>query len=625
MNIFQITSVILLRASSMGISKQQIAELVRKGWLPVNGENALFINETLFRKGIISLLDPSNYEASKIEENGPSAVSKERSIIFLKDDTGSRKAKQFFNLPATTLSLRNTNRRDECYVPVIVANEQGKAAAGLYINPRKVGKDDLQIMSKPFTAFHTETCLLGSQLSCRTNKGSIRHFTKHNVEFFEGERIVAITSSPGDNSYEAMQFEELQLMAIVMATYSLKGSDKKPKAHVTHHLPWLDYILSGALLWYQGHMTYPALRTLCEMMISKKMEHEDKIGTIYRSLGLTIRFITPFDNLLNPEKGITAESILEQLGVEEIEGEAQQKEPDLELITKLCDILKSNSDYKQRFLGDTMFESNLLQQLSDDIQKGKVEKRKLREKAFIDKYIMLLTENTFNTEQKDWWEKIITTKKSSGKEIETLEDLLEMANALALAIAASHAPPDPDSSNACSFVSTQAKQIQVVYEKLFKIEEIKLPPVTCWTSLPLFLTNSESTLGATFYFEYLAHAATISRLIEHNILGGAIANMVAWANGQKGKSVKCYLDNHTNTTPFHLFFRPIAEEVVAEVVAMPGVKTFGQIPEMFFQINGLSEYVPEIDDEPIIIGDEKRQQEDFPLDILEFGRKWTTL
>ena len=285
-----------LRKSTMGVSKQQLIELAQKGWLPVNGEHALFINEILFRKGIISLLDPSHCDVSKFENDGPSAISKDRSVVFLRDDKSSRKAKQFFNLPDTTVSLRHTKRRDECYVPVIVVNEQRQVVAGRFIHPRKIGQSEEETAFKPFTAFHAETCLLGSQLSCRTNKGSERPFTKHKVELFDGECIVSITSSPGDNSYETMQFEEFQLMAIILASYSAKGTDGKPTAQVTHHLPWLDYILSGALLWFQGRMTYEALYSLCEIMILKKSEHEEKIGTIYHSLGLACRFMTPFDN-----------------------------------------------------------------------------------------------------------------------------------------------------------------------------------------------------------------------------------------------------------------------------------------------------------------------------------------
>lgn len=601
----------------MSATEKQVAELIRKGWLPVNGENALFIHGTLFKtKGIISLLDPTNCEVSKIEENGPSVISKERSVVFLPDDKSSRKAKQLFNLPDTTVSLRHTKRRDESYVPVIVTNEQGRVVAGRFIHPRKIGQDEAQAEFKPFTAFHAETCLLGSQLSCRTNKGSIRPFTKHKVEFFDGEYIVAITSSPGSNSYEKMQFEEFQLMAIILASYSAKGLDGKPIAHVTHHLPWLDYILSGVSLWHQGHMTYQALLSLCEIMILKKNEHEEKIGTIYRSLGLTCRFMTPFDNLLDPKKIITAESILEQLGIEK-EQEAQQKEPDLELLTKLSEMLKSNSEQTQAILSGNILESNLLKQLSDTLQRSKDEKRTSREKEFVNKYITLLIENTFDTEQKDWWEKIITIKNASEENVKTLEDLLDMANALALAIAVTYSPNAPEGANACSFVSTQCKQIQVVYEKLFKLDGIHLPPVTCWTSLPLFLTTSQTTIGATFYFDYLAHAITISRLIERNIVGGAIANMVAWVNGQEGKSVKSYLDTHTHTLPFHHFFRPISDEVVT----MPGVKKIGQVPSMFFQIQGLSEYNPELDDEPIIIGYDKTSGQELPEHIVEFG-KW---
>lgn len=571
----------------MRLDEKKIAELVRKGWLPVDGAKALFINDPLFKKGIISFLDPSNCQVSKIEDDGPFSVSKERSLVFSNDDKSSRKAKQFFNLPATTTCLRNPKKRDECYVPVIVADKQGKVVAGLYIHPRKVGTEDFREKNKPFTAFHTESCLLGAELSCSTATGSKRHFTKHDVKFYEGEQIVSITSSPGDNSYETMQLEELQLMAMFMASYSLKGDDGKPVAKVTHHLPWLDYILSGAVLWHQGHLSYQALHTLCEIMILKKTEHENKISTIYRSLDLAYQCITPFENLLNPTKSITAESILEQLGINEKESEEQDQDQDLYIMTKLQDILK---------------DKHLLQAFFEELQTKKNNKKSAREKAFVSQCITLLTENAFNTEQKDRWKSIIAAKKVLGESIETLENLLQTANALALVIAADKDSSEPEHSNACSLVSTQGKQIQVAYEKLFKLEELKLPPVTCCTSVPLFLTSSQTTQGATFYFEYLPHARSIRQLIDRNIVGGAVSNMVAWMSGQEGKSVKCYLDKHENISPTHMFFRPVAEEIIPEVSVMPGIKTLHYAPGMFFTINGLSEYNPEIDDDPIIIG-----------------------
>lgn len=537
----------------MAVTAKEVIELAQKGWLPVNEEKSLYINETLFRIGIISFLDPSNYQVSKTEEDGPFAVNPERQVILLKDDKSSKKAKQFFDLPTNTTSLRNTSRRDECYVPVMVANAHGKADAGLYIHPRKVGQEDSKTNQTLFTAFHAENCLLGSQLSCRTNKGSVRHSIKHHVEFYEGEYIVGITASPGDNSYETMQFEELRLMATIMAKYSVKDQDGKPTAIVTHHLPWLDYILSGVLLWSQGHMTYPALHAFCEMMISKKIEHEEKLGSIYHSHGLTSRFITPFDNLLDLGNEITADSILKQLGIDERE-EIREQEPNLAMVEGLWSILKSNPEKKALLNGDTS-ESHALKQLFDDLQRRKLEKRKSREQALINQCTHLLTKNSFDLEQKKWWEKIITTKHSSGKDIETLEELLENANALALAIAASH---DSEHSNTCSFVSTQGKQIQVVYEKLFKEMQLELPPVICWTSIPLFLTNSQSTVGATFYFEYLGHALTISQLIGRHIVEGAMANMMACMNGQEGKSVQFYLDPKIDTQPLHQFVRSIS-------------------------------------------------------------------
>ena len=310
-------------------------------------------------------------------------------------------------------------------------------------------------------------------------------------------------------------------------------------------------------------------------------------------------------NLLNPQKEITAASILEQLGIDQRK-EAPQQEPNIELIKELCDILKSSSQNMQTVLSDTMLESHLVQQLADDLHKKRTTKKKLQENEFVHKYIMSLIENTFNMEQKDCWERIVAAKHASGDKVGTLEELLDMANALALAIAASHPANFLEYSNTCSFVSTQCKQIQLVYEKLFKLEGINLPPVTCWTSLPLFLTTSQTTLGATFYFDYLAHAITISRLIERNIVSGAVSNMVAWMNGQEGKSVKCYLDSHTLTPPYHIFFRPVSD-ASAEVVVLPEAKTLKQTPYMFFNINGCSEYNPEQDDEPIIIGYERGQ------------------
>ena len=574
----------------MSASEKQVAKLIRKGWVPVDGDNALLINARLFKIGFISLLSPDQCTAPLVEENKPFAISEKRSVVAAYNDKDSRKAKQYFNLPHDTVSLINDKRRGECYVPVMVANEQGKAAAALYIHPRKLGPENTQAGLAPFTAFHAETCLLGAQLNCRSN-GIIRHFTKHHVTFLEGEYIDAITSTPGENSYEMMQLKELEIMAMLMASHSLKGPDGKPQAQVTHHLPWLDYILSSVLLWRQGYMSYHALFTLCEIMISKKIEHEHKIAHIYGSLGLAFRFITPFDNLLNPTKPITAESVLEQLGIDE--RESPSINPQLDTITGLLELLKSESG--PFVLSATALDSSILQKLADDVKTKKQEKLKAREGEFVNQYLSLLTANTFDLEQKNWWEKAI----ASGKQIETIDELLEVANVLALAIAANPASGDTERVNACSFVSTQARQIQVVYERLYKLGAMSLPPVTCWTSLPLFLTHSQSTCGATFYFEYAPHAAAISRLIERNIVGGAISNMVAYAQGQKGTSVKGYLETH-QYVPCYSFFRPISGPEAPEIT-MPGVKTLPS-PISGFIINGLGTYDHGRADEIITFG-----------------------
>lgn len=481
-------------------TEQQSTDLTQNGWVPVNEDKKLFISELLFQRGIISLFDPSHGQAPRIEANGAFAISKERSVFFSADKS-LRRANQFFRLP-DTVGLRHTNRRDECFVPVIVRDEQEKISAGLYIYPRRVEQGGLQTKSKPFTRFYVETCLYGFQLRFETNLG-VRPLPKYSIEFMEGECVKAVSLYPGDNSYETMQLQELQLMATIMANYSLKGVGKELQAQVAHHLPWLDYIVSSALLWYQGHMTYQALLSLCEMMILKKIEQEQKVGAIYRSVGLASQCITPFDNLLNPEKALTAESILNQLGIDENEKESHQ----------FFYNLQSSSDDTTNF----------------------------QEKTLIKKYVMCLTGNAFNTEQQDWWQRVVTAKAASGTPIETLKDLLETANALAVAIAVSPHSDDAESSNACSFVSTQGKQIQVVYEQLFKSGKISLPPVTCWTSLPIFLTNSPVTQG-TFYFNYLPHAKTLSKLIRHNIVEGAITNMAACMRGQEGCSVKDYLE-----------------------------------------------------------------------------------
>lgn len=605
----------------MGVSDKRLIELIEKDWAAVDGEKSLFINKTLFSRGMISLLDPALCEAPILSFDKPFAISKERSLLFIKDEKISKIAKKFFDLPSIKVGLRHAKRRDELYIPVMITDEQGLVASGLYIHPRTLGEDDSQAELKPFTAFHAETCLLGSQLSCKTDKGSIRHFTKHHVEFFSGERIMSIISAPGDNSYETMQFEELQLMAIIMASYSMKGLDGKPMAEVTHHLPWLDYILSGALLWNQGHMTYQALHSLCEIMLSKKLEHEKKIGTIYHALGLAYRFITPFDNLLDPMKAVTADSILEQLGINEKDEQATYEDAHLELANALSTILKLSKNQESPAANQNIQDPDLLQALYLKLQQTNDEKRKGLDKAFVTKYIHLLINNNYNPEQKAWWSKLIASKIAAGEDLNTLESLLEIANALALAIATPPSSLEAKPSNVCSFVSIQGKQIQVVYEKLFKLSGAQLPPVTFWTSLPLFMTTSEATPGATFYFDYLAHAGAISKLIERNIVGGAISNMAAWMRGEEGVSVKKYLSSPMDPSKLQCFFRPISDKTTQNLALTPG-KTGYQPPAMFFQIEGDGYYDPDMNDESIIIGWDGIGEP--PKDLVVFGQ-WSKL
>ncbi len=63
---------------------------------------------------------------------------------------------------------------------------------------------------------------------------------------------------------------------------------------------------------------------------------------------------------------------------------------------------------------------------------------------------------------------------------------------------------------------------------------------------------------------------------------------------------------YAHTPRHHHFFRPISDEIAGDIVAMPGTRTCGEMPGMFFQINRLTDYTQEMNDD-IIIGYEQRK------------------
>lgn len=508
---------------------KEFSALLKSHHLPDHKELIAVLNEYLLKKDALDIECQNylNFEANfELDET---AISQNKLHI---------ESTEYFNssYPYQGIYLRNVNRKGEYYIPVIIRDESGVVTSSLYIHPQKIGEKDRGKHSNQYTSFHAETCLIGTQFECVNNRGEIKYSLKHDVTFGPTEKIVKIVSQPGDNSYETMQFEDVRLMAILMRAHSHKKADEPLSILVTHHLPWLDYILSGVLLFEQRRMEYQALFTLCELIIAKKIEHEKKLSCIYLEQKLNCVFVTPFANLLDPTKEITAESILQQLGVQDLDtiSSTEKQKKNLKQLREQLASPSLESDISS--ISSSSYEkitrTSLLAGVSDHKED---DSEQLTEHHFVQKYLTRLIKNKFNPEQQVWWEKLIHAKVSLSKEIKTLDELLSIANTLVIALSASN------SQNPCSFVSTQARQIQVEYEHLHKQTAIELPPATCFTSIPTFLTTSNQTRGSTFNFLYAQHSETIRTIIENNIVAGAIKNMHAWLHDGEFEPIISYL------------------------------------------------------------------------------------
>lgn len=315
--------------------------------------------------------------------------------------------------------IYNKARRDEIYVPMTIDKVKKMS---FYIHPSVSPKNNAFKHFSGFDTFHTCGCVAG--MKGQDRYGNKISLIKHDIEFHPKQKITQVVYNPNEISpYEAMLFAEFEEKTVKFIDQF--ATPFKPK-HLIYHLPYYDYMLFGVRLFSCGRMSFPALDTLCQIMVLKKLEYERKINAICKKHNIQVTITSPFDNIFGPlpkDKRKVAGMVLEKLGLTKTE-----------------------------------------------IDPAKIDKevQKENEKKLVQYCLNVLKTNSINEDHREVWEDFI--KVAGSHTIETLEDLFKIANAVVVGFTSKGA----QDHRTCSLLPVTEKQIIISYENYSSLKNSDL-------------------------------------------------------------------------------------------------------------------------------------------------------
>ncbi len=364
----------------------------------------------------------------------------------------------------------NKHRRDEIFSPLMLNKN-----IGLYVYPWLSTTDANFTKTAIFSGFKqfvTAGCLFGSSLKGVDQQGKAFPLIKHDIQFYPGEKIVDIMLSNEFAPYEDVLFNDLEKTACLVDTFAIDPTQKQ----LLYHLPYHDYILFGIELYIRGRMTRPALAEFIGYIHAKKEDHINKINEVCKKHQIIVTIESPFENLFG-------------------------KVTDCSAILNLLNIPTDN----------TTIDAELL---SEDIRKG-------NEKDLVQTCLMQLGSNTYNKKHAQVWKDFI--KKSGYDQINNLEDLFKIANAVMVGNGAS----ETQKYQTCSLLPVSEKQVQCNYAKY--VNEVTYPSMVNLTFLDPIFTYGLGNNGLIFYCTN--YETTLSELINgSNILEYAQQNIIKHIN-----------------------------------------------------------------------------------------------
>ena len=364
--------------------------------------------------------------------------------------------------------IANKKRRDEIFSPLTLNDE-----IGFYICPWTSTTDSNFTKNttdafKGFKQFVTAGCLFGSSLKGFDQlNGATLPLIKHDIKFYPGQIINEINLGKYA-PYEDVLFHDLEKIACLIDSFSMEGEQKQ----LLYHLPYHDYILYGLELYIRGRMTYKALAELIEYIHEKKAIHISKINEVCERHQIKVTIESPFENLF----------------------------------CNIADCL-------------TILETLNIPTTNDDIDAESISEahRQENEKKLVKTCLTLLGNNSYNITHAQVWKDFI--KKAGEENVNTLEDLFKIANAVMVGVAAS----DTEKYTTCSLLPISEKQIQCSYAKC--VDHATYPSIVNFTFLDPLLTYGQGNNGLVFYCA--GYETTLSELInETGILNYAQQNML---------------------------------------------------------------------------------------------------
>jgi hypothetical protein len=385
----------------------------------------------------------------------------------------------------------NTKRREEIFVP-FVFDMPNDEAFGLYMCPWL--SHNGKFTFKGFNQFVVAGCMIGSRLKGLDDHGARFDLIKHDIKFWDKQKITQIIFEQDANPYEEMLFFEFERLAYLMAKLSCERAGK----NLYYHLPYYDYMLFGVELFIRGRMTLDALGQLFKIIFEQKDVHIEKIRDICKKYDIQVIIESPFENLF---------------------GQMDYQDKDESAIVSF--VLKT--------IG-LPFEE-LPPQLD-------ASKQKEAEKLLVHRCVELLQKHCIMSSHQQVWKDFV---ESIGiDKINNLEDLFKVANAIMIALAAKDKPHYA----VCSLLPLSEKQIQVGYAKHSKSKLLskKYPPIFNLTYVDPLVTYAATCKGLAFYFEDCREQ--VKKVIvdkDIGLLQLAHQNIARLARGQKVESVESKL------------------------------------------------------------------------------------
>lgn len=462
----------------------------------------------------------------------------------------------------------NPKRRDEIFFPYIVEHKvkrnpkkeinleiknddeytEKKFSGYYYIwttDTNNNKKDQLQAFK--IAKFQSNGCLKGGPLKGKNQNGIEYCIIKHELKFFPGEKIVEIVLekaiSKGISEYDKMLFTEFKNTAALIASYS-HAENKQ----LLYHLPAYDYIIFiGVELFTRGRMTLAAFNELCSVILKTKNEHVKAITGICNQFDIKVTFSSPFDNLLKPLDNYL-ESYKQLHEFNNIKSKEEVHFEDMELEDSSFDDfpyedvdsddeMDESESMKNPKLGE-QFPADLGEQVLkilglsctelptpiDDESQIASSQRNL-----VNIILTKLTNNQYDIVQQEVWKDF-----KQCSQIETLEKLVQNANAVMIAIAAK----DNEDFKTCSIVPLSEKQVQVSYSDFNKryrkyctenknnanLKISKYPPVVNIDTLDTLVTYQSKCMGNPFYTDLNlgeVHDAKLLKYAHKNIFFSA--------------------------------------------------------------------------------------------------------